>query len=252
MRKGYCREVVLLLICVFSYLVGQLLVSQVSCRRPLLDAWALCHVEALSHRIFWPGPPLCLRLRPARIFWWSLITTYAAALLSCCWPSSSRRLLDGFMVSSRCTIDLARYLYNLTLRSPAGSERFCGNIADMIGYKPHALIKYSWMYSTPLMCIVSVRCSVWIKSNALVSTTALIIFPVRLQQGTLIFLIVRYTPIKFNNSYVYPWWGYAIGWFLASSSLIMIPIIMVCKVAKKEGTLWQVSGTVRTFYVWFS
>ncbi|XP_056885960.1 sodium- and chloride-dependent GABA transporter 2-like [Takifugu flavidus] len=91
-----------------------------------------------------------------------------------------------------------------------GSERFCGNIADMIGYKPHALIKYSWMYGTPLTCI-----------------------------GTLIFLSVRYTPIKFNNSYVFPWWGYGIGWFLASSSLIMIPITMICKVAKKDGTLWQ-------------
>lgn len=53
------------------------------------------------------------------------------------------------------------YLYKLTPRSlhwlaPAGSERFCGNIADMIGYKPHALIKYSWKYGTPLTCIVSV------------------------------------------------------------------------------------------------
>lgn len=60
-----------------------------------------------------------------------------------------------------------------------------------------------------------------------------------LEQGTLIFLSVRYTPIKFNNSYVYPWWGYGIGWFLASSSLIMIPITRICKVAKKEGTLWS-------------
>lgn len=63
-----------------------------------------------------------------------------------------------------------------------------------------------------------------------------------LEQGTLIFLSVRYTPIKFNNSYTFPWWGYGIGWFLASSSLIMIPITMICKVAKKDGTLWQVSG----------
>lgn len=50
--------------------------------------------------------------------------------------------------------------------------------------------------------------------------------------------------MKFNNSYVYPWWGYGIGWFLALSSLIMIPITMIRKVAEKEGTLWQVSGKV--------
>lgn len=52
------------------------------------------------------------------------------------------------------------YWHNLVLRllhlpSPIGSDRFCGNIADMIGYRPHVLIKYSWMYITPLTCIVS-------------------------------------------------------------------------------------------------
>lgn len=58
----------------------------------------------------------------------------------------------------------------------------------------------------------------------------------------MIFLILRYTPLKFNNSYVYPWWAYFIGWFLAFSSLVQIPIAMVFKLAQQEGTLWQVSG----------
>lgn len=50
--------------------------------------------------------------------------------------------------------------------------------------------------------------------------------------------------MRFNKSYVYPWWAYCIGWFLASSSIIMIPVTMIWKLAKGKGTLWQVSGVV--------
>ncbi|KAI3369415.1 hypothetical protein L3Q82_007635 [Scortum barcoo] len=91
-----------------------------------------------------------------------------------------------------------------------GAERFSDNIEDMIGYKPMSLIKYCWMYGTPLVC-----------------------------SGTLVFLLLKYTPMKFNNSYVYPWWAYLIGWFLAMSSLIMIPVTIVCKLARGKGTLCQ-------------
>uniref|UniRef100_A0A4W6D9P5 Transporter n=1 Tax=Lates calcarifer TaxID=8187 RepID=A0A4W6D9P5_LATCA len=101
-----------------------------------------------------------------------------------------------------------------------GAERFSDNIEDMIGYKPLSLIKYCWLYATPLIC-----------------------------SGTLVFLLLRYTPLRFNNTYVYPWWAYWIGWFLAMSSLTMIPITMICKLAKGKGTFWQVSGlVVSAFY----
>lgn len=36
-----------------------------------------------------------------------------------------------------------------------GADRFSDNIEDMIGYKPLSLIKYCWMYGTPLICSVS-------------------------------------------------------------------------------------------------
>ncbi|XP_060925138.1 sodium- and chloride-dependent GABA transporter 2-like [Limanda limanda] len=91
-----------------------------------------------------------------------------------------------------------------------GAERFSNNIEDMIGYKPLSLFKFSWMYVTPLVC-----------------------------SGTLVFLVLRYTPLRFNNSYVYPWWAYWIGWFLSLSSLVMIPVVMICKLARGKGTLWE-------------
>ncbi|XP_041836326.1 sodium- and chloride-dependent GABA transporter 2-like [Melanotaenia boesemani] len=91
-----------------------------------------------------------------------------------------------------------------------GAERFYDNIEDMVGYRPLFIFKYCWLYVTPLIC-----------------------------SGTLIFLLLRYTPMRFNNTYVYPWWAYCVGWFLAMSSLSMIPINMICKLAKEKGTLWQ-------------
>lgn len=72
----------------------------------------------------------------------------------------------------------------------------------------------------------------------------LIRFPLK---GTLIFLLLRYTPLTFNNSYVYPGWAYWIGGFLSVSSLSMIPVTMICKLAKGKGTLWQVSGAAFVF-----
>ncbi|XP_054879470.1 sodium- and chloride-dependent GABA transporter 2-like [Poeciliopsis prolifica] len=91
-----------------------------------------------------------------------------------------------------------------------GAGRFSDNIKDMIGYKPLALIKYCWLYAIPLLCF-----------------------------GSFVFLLLRYTPMKFNNSYVYPWWAYCIGWFLSLSSLSMIPLNMVWKLASGKGTIWE-------------
>ncbi|KAF6719657.1 Sodium- and chloride-dependent GABA transporter 2 [Oryzias melastigma] len=41
----------------------------------------------------------------------------------------------------------------------------------------------------------------------------------------------------YNNVYVYPWWGYTIGWLLALSSMICIPLWMVYKISTTQGTL---------------
>lgn len=91
-----------------------------------------------------------------------------------------------------------------------GAQRFSDNIEDMIGYQPLALVKYCWMYATPVIC-----------------------------SGTFIFLMLRSAPLRFNNTYVYPWWAYGIGWFFATSSFSMIPVTMICKLANGKGSLRQ-------------
>ncbi|XP_054758271.2 sodium- and chloride-dependent taurine transporter-like [Lytechinus pictus] len=39
-----------------------------------------------------------------------------------------------------------------------------------------------------------------------------------------IFSLVKYKPLTYNNTYVYPWWGYMIGWILALMTMVNIPI----------------------------
>lgn len=61
-------------------------------------------------------------------------------------------------------------------------------------------------------------------------------------QGTFIFSLVKYTPLKFNNTTPYPWWGYALGWWFTLSSTLMVPLWMVYNVSITPGTLRQVSS----------
>lgn len=60
-------------------------------------------------------------------------------------------------------------------------------------------------------------------------------------QGTFVFSLVKYTPLKFNNTIEYPWWGYALGWWFTLSSTLMVPIWMVHNLRVTPGTLRQVS-----------
>ncbi|XP_056156735.1 sodium- and chloride-dependent GABA transporter 2-like [Lampris incognitus] len=119
------------------------------------------------------------------------------------------QLFDHYVCSGP-TLLLLSICQSIVIGWIYGAERFCENIEDMIGYKPLSLIKYCWLYAIPFICT-----------------------------GTLVFSILEYSPLKFNNTYVYPWWAYRIGWFLAISPLTMIPINMILKVSQRKGTLLQ-------------
>lgn len=61
-------------------------------------------------------------------------------------------------------------------------------------------------------------------------------------QGTFIFSLVRYNPLKFNKTYVYPTWAYALGWCLGLFCVLVVPLWIIFKVTQMKGTVWQVSG----------
>ena len=51
---------------------------------------------------------------------------------------------------------------------------------------------------------------------------------------------MNYKPLSYNNAYVYPWWGEAIGWGLALSSMLCIPVSLLYKLLRAKGTLAEV------------
>lgn len=129
----------------------------------------------------------------------------------------------------------------------------------MIGYRPGPYIKYCWLFLTPATCIVSINKLIELQQGFPNMTKAdrppflsssrkkkeihpsPIVILVRLSlQGTFAFSLIKYTPLKYNNEYVYPWWGYVIGWLLALSSMVCIPLWMVYKISTTQGTFREV------------
>ncbi|XP_061689457.1 sodium- and chloride-dependent GABA transporter 2-like isoform X2 [Syngnathoides biaculeatus] len=89
-----------------------------------------------------------------------------------------------------------------------GADQLYENIKDMIGYQPWPFIKYCWKYLTPASCTC-----------------------------ILVFTFVKYTPLKLNNTYEYPWWGYTIGGVLGLSSPLIVLLRMLYDVSVTPGTL---------------
>lgn len=61
-------------------------------------------------------------------------------------------------------------------------------------------------------------------------------------QATFLFSLSKYTPLKYNNIYVYPLWGYFIGWFLALSSMVCVPLFIIITLLKTQGSFKKVGG----------
>lgn len=59
-------------------------------------------------------------------------------------------------------------------------------------------------------------------------------------QGVLILFLVQFTPLKYNNTYEYPWWGHTLGLLLAFASIISVPLWILYSVAKTPGSIPQV------------
>ncbi|KAM5333200.1 LOW QUALITY PROTEIN: sodium- and chloride-dependent GABA transporter 2 [Glossophaga mutica] len=83
---------------------------------------------------------------------------------------------------------------------------FYDNIEDMIGYSP-LLVKYCWLFLTPAVCT-----------------------------ATFLFSLIKYTPLTYNKKYTYPWWGDALGWLLALSSIVCIPTWSFYKLSTLKGS----------------
>lgn len=100
----------------------------------------------------------------------SLITMLPVACVFSSWPFLRPFALHGCMVSGMWKNDACVFPLNLMSENVMsyllcvvlwnifilGADRFYDNIEDMIGYRPGPLIKYCWMFFTPLTCLVSI------------------------------------------------------------------------------------------------
>ncbi|XP_029698076.1 sodium- and chloride-dependent GABA transporter 2 isoform X2 [Takifugu rubripes] len=116
--------------------------------------------------------------------------------------------LFDYYAASGMTLLFVAILETICIAWFYGADRFYDNIEDMIGYRPSPVIKYCWMFFTPATCF-----------------------------GTFAFAVIRYSPLKYNNEYVYPLWGNGIGWMLALSSMLCVPLVAAVKLYNAPGTL---------------
>lgn len=61
-------------------------------------------------------------------------------------------------------------------------------------------------------------------------------------QGVFLFHVVNYKPLTYNSVYTYPVWGEALGWALALSSMLCIPLTVLYKLLRCKGSLWEVGA----------
>lgn len=61
-------------------------------------------------------------------------------------------------------------------------------------------------------------------------------------QGIFVFNAVYSKPLVYNNTYVYPWWGEAMGWGLALSSMLCVPLHLLGCLLTAKGTMAEVSS----------
>ncbi|XP_062423086.1 sodium- and chloride-dependent betaine transporter-like [Rhea pennata] len=119
------------------------------------------------------------------------------------------QLFDYYAASGTCLLFLAIFEV-ISVGWVYGADRFYDNIEDMIGFRPWPLIKICWLVFTPGMCL-----------------------------AIFLFSLIKYTPLKYNNVYVYPPWGYVVGWLMALSSMVCIPLYAVFILLKTKGPLKQ-------------
>lgn len=85
-----------------------------------------------------------------------------------------------------------------------GWRRFCKDIELMTGLPPSIFWKVTWLVTCPIGIIF-----------------------------ILMFAWIDYSPVRYGD-YVYPDWADALGWLMAISSVIFIPLLMIRKIYKED------------------
>ncbi|KAL0272952.1 UNVERIFIED_CONTAM: hypothetical protein PYX00_005746 [Menopon gallinae] len=88
-----------------------------------------------------------------------------------------------------------------------GVDRVNQCIYEMMGIKPNKFWNITWKYLTPFIMV-----------------------------AIFLFFCIQYEPVKYANTYEYPWWGQVIGFLVSASSMIWIPGYAIYFLIKTPGT----------------
>jgi len=88
-----------------------------------------------------------------------------------------------------------------------GLERFTQDVESMLGHRPGIYWRICWKFISPAFIIV-----------------------------VIIFGLLYHEPLEYND-YKYPGWAEWLGWSLALSSILMIPLVAICQLASTPGSL---------------
>ncbi|XP_040027437.2 sodium- and chloride-dependent GABA transporter 2 [Gasterosteus aculeatus] len=119
------------------------------------------------------------------------------------------QMFDYYACNGACILFLCVF-ETVALGWIFGAQRLCDIIKDMTGVHANPFFKFSWLYLTPVVLLIS-----FIRS------------------------FVEYQPLTFNRWYVYPAWAYACGWVLTFSSILLVPGWALYKLAIGTGSLSQ-------------
>ncbi|XP_010900342.1 sodium- and chloride-dependent betaine transporter [Esox lucius] len=119
------------------------------------------------------------------------------------------QLIDYYGCSGACVLFVAVF-ESLAVGWIFGADQMENAIKDMTSQKPCILFRLCWRYLTPLVSL-----------------------------GSFILHMVDYKPLKFNHWYVYPDWAYELGWTMALSSILLVPLWGIGRICLGTGSLKQ-------------
>ncbi|XP_076337735.1 sodium- and chloride-dependent GABA transporter 1-like [Tachypleus tridentatus] len=117
------------------------------------------------------------------------------------------QLMDYYSASGM-TLLFTVFFQTIAITWVYGVKRLSSNIEEMTGYRPNWYFLATWVFVSPAVCL-----------------------------GIFLFSVMRYKPLVYAETYVYPWWGELLGWGIALASMVWIPSYAVYFMLVTPGSL---------------